>query len=173
MPGSDPLYYWDTCLFLAWIKDEQRPSAEMSGVREVVERAKRREVIIMTSVITHSEILQSQMPAGMERLLTGFMRRIQCKSVDMKIAKLAHDLRDHYVQKKLENKGKTLATPDALHLATAILYRADAFHTFDEDNGRNSLGLIPLSENVAGHRLQICKPKARNPELDLRPPPKG
>lgn len=39
MPGSEPLYYWDTCLFLAWIKDEVRPSDEMSGVREVIERA--------------------------------------------------------------------------------------------------------------------------------------
>jgi predicted nucleic acid-binding protein len=144
----------------------------MSGVREIVERAKRREAIIMTSVITQTEILQSQLPAGMERLLTGFMRRIQCKSVDMKIAKFAHDLRDYYVQRKTENNGKTLATPDALHLATAILYRAEAFHTFDESNGRNSLGLIPLSENVAGHRIKICKPEAKNPELDLGRPPK-
>ena len=33
MRGSDPLYYWDTCLFLAWIKDEERPTGEMDGVR--------------------------------------------------------------------------------------------------------------------------------------------
>jgi hypothetical protein len=43
MPGPKPLYYWDTCLFLAWIKDEQR--SEMDGVREVIARQKRRDVI--------------------------------------------------------------------------------------------------------------------------------
>ena len=52
MAGTDPVYYWDSCLFLAWIKDEQRPTGEMDGVREVVERFKRREVKIITSVLT-------------------------------------------------------------------------------------------------------------------------
>jgi len=169
MPGSNPIYYWDTCLFLSWIKDEQRPSDEMSGVREFIEKAKRREITIMTSVITHSELLQSHLPAGMERLFTGFLRRIQNKGVDIKIARLAHDLRDYYVQRKDENNDKTLSTPDALHLATAILYRANEFHTFDRRNGRQTLGLLPLSGNVGGHKLTICKPEARSPELDLKP----
>jgi hypothetical protein len=44
-----------------------------------------------------------------------------------------------------------------------ILFRADEFHTFDD-------ALIALSGNVAGHRLIICKPIARNPELDLQKP---
>jgi hypothetical protein len=36
MAGGDPVYYWDTCLFLAWLKDEERPSGEMDGVREIM-----------------------------------------------------------------------------------------------------------------------------------------
>ena len=27
MTGGSPLYYWDTCLFLAWLKDE--PTGEL------------------------------------------------------------------------------------------------------------------------------------------------
>jgi transposase-like protein len=61
--------------------------------------------------------------------------------------------------------GSKLKTPDAIHLASAILHRADEFHTFDET-------LIALSGNVAGHKLTICKPIAKNPELDLNPPKK-
>ena len=34
MPGPSTLYYWDTCLFLAWLKDEERKVGEMDGVRE-------------------------------------------------------------------------------------------------------------------------------------------
>jgi len=168
MPGDRPIFYWDTCLFIAWIKDEQRPSGEMDGVREVIAQARKRDAIIMTSVLTNVEVLASNLPVGLEGLFSGLMKRIEQKSIDIKIAKLAHDIRDYYTRKSLEFDGKTLSTPDALHLATAIIYRATEFHTFDGSNGRRTLGLLPLSKNVAGHALNICKPVARNPELDLR-----
>ncbi|HEX8165602.1 MAG TPA: PIN domain-containing protein [Beijerinckiaceae bacterium] len=98
------------------------------------------------------------------------MKRINRIGMDGKVASLAHDIRDHYMARAAEFGGKTLSTPDAIHLATAILYRADEFHTFDNDGSAKSLGLIPLSGNVGGHRLTICKPQARNPGLDLRRP---
>lgn len=167
MAGNSPIYYWDTCLFLAWLKDEQRNTGEMDGVREVVDRVKRREVKLMTSVLTLTEVLSSKIPAGIDTLFTALLKRVSKQGVDTKVATLAHDLRDYYVQRSAEHEGKTLSTPDAIHLATAILYRADEFHTFDEKNGRNTLGLLPLTGDVAGHRLTICKPIARNPELDL------
>lgn len=173
MPGKQPLYYWDACLFVAWIKDEQRNGDEMDGVREVVSRAKRREVTIMTSVLTTTEVLQSKLPVGTSTLLSGLMRRLQQTSIDSKIARLAHDLRDYYAERADLHGGKTLATPDALHVATAILYRADEFHTFDGGGVGKSLGLLPLSGNIGGHKLAICKPVATTPELDLRRAPPG
>ena len=171
MAGTETKYYWDTCIFLAWIKDEQRPSGEMDGVREVVARAKRREVIIMTSVLTLAEALQSKLPVGMDRLFADLLKRTQRIGMDIKVAQLAHDIRDYYMVHADEYEGKKLTTPDAIHLATAILYRADEFHTFD--NGKKdskSLGLIGLSGNVGGNRLIICKPQAKSPGLDLRKP---
>lgn len=173
MRGNKTIYYWDTCLFLAWIKDEERKTGEMDGVREVIERARRRDVIILTSVLTTTEVLQSTLPAGLETLFSGLMRRVEQKSIDVKIARLAHDIRDSYTRRADQFEGKTLSTPDALHLATAIIYRATEFHTFDGSNGRKSLGLLPLSGDVAGHNLTICRPVARSPELDLRRPGKG
>ena len=168
MAGADPTYYWDTCLFLAWIKDEERPSGEMDGVREIIERSKRREVRLVTSVLTLVEVLQSRLPVGMDTLFSGLMKRIIRLGMDSKVASVAHDIRDHYMSRTAEFGGKTLSTPDAIHLATAILYRVDEFHTFDRDGSSKSLGLIPLSGNVGGHRLIICKPQAKNPGFDLR-----
>lgn len=161
-----PIYYWDTCLFLSWLKDEERKIGEMDGVREVIERSGRREVKIMTSVLTSVEVLASKIPAGMDTLFEGLMKRINRVGMDVRVASIAHDLRNHYASLG----GKTLSTPDAIHLATAILYRADEFHTFDEEGSRRSLGLIPLSGNVGGHKLTICKPEAKRPQLDLRKP---
>lgn len=166
MPGSSPIYYWDACLFLAWIKDEERPSGEMDGVREIIELSKRRDALIMTSVLTSVEVLSAKIPVGMDTLFQQLMRRVNRVGIDTKIVTLAHDIRNHY--SKLG--GKTVATPDAIHLATAIIYRANEFHTFDNDGSRQSLGLIPLSNNVAGNKLTICKPQAKRPQLDLRKP---
>ena len=157
MAGANPLYYWDTCLFISWLKDEVRASGEMDGVREIIDRFKRRDCRIMTSVITSVEVLQSKIPAGVDTQFNGLMKRISRVGVDTKVAQMAHDIRDYY-----QKSGKKLKTPDALHLATAILHRADQFHTFDKDD------LIPLSGDVAGHKLVICKPEAKSPELDLR-----
>jgi predicted nucleic acid-binding protein len=171
MAGADPKYYWDTCLFLAWIKDEQRKSGEMDGVREVVARAKRRECKIITSALTLVECLESKLPVGMDRLFKDMLKRVNRLSMDIKVAELAHDIRDYYMKLATEFAGKKLTTPDAIHLATAILYRADEFHTFDDGKtDPKSIGLIQLSGNVGGHQLTICKPVARNPGLDLRKP---
>lgn len=160
-------------MFLAWIKDEQRKGNEMAGVREVVGRARRREVLIMTSVLTTTEVLQSRLPVGTDTLLAGLMRRLQQVSIDIKVARLAHDLRDYYSGRADQYGGKTLSTPDALHVATAILYRADEFHTFDGGGSGKTLGLLPLSSSIGGDKLVICKPVATTPELDLRSTPPG
>lgn len=173
MAGTDPIFYWDSCLFLAWLKDEERPTGEMDGVREVIDRFKRREVKIITSVLTTTEVLECKMPVGVGKLFHGLMKRVTRISMDSKIAEMAHDLRNHYSADPKKFDGKVLATPDAIHLATAILYRANEFHTFDggKKNGKH-LGLLELSGDVGGHRLTICKPTARNPGLDLRKPTK-
>jgi hypothetical protein len=97
------------------------------------------------------------------------LRRVSRQAMDIRVAELAHDLRNHYA----ELGGRMLSTPDAIHLATAIHYRADEFHTFDSGSSTKSLGLIPLSGNVGGHKLIICKPTAKSPQLDLRKPRSG
>ena len=170
MPGDSPLYYWDTCLFLAWLKDEERPTGEMDGVRELIELSRRREVRLMTSALTLVEVLSSKIPIGFDNLFNNLLKRINRVSVDIKVAGVAHDIRNFYAARQAEFGNKTLSTPDAIHLATAILYRADEFHTFDDKGSSKNLGLIPLSGNVAGNRLTICKPVATRPQLDLRRP---
>ena len=170
MAGNEPIYYWDSCLFLAWLQDETRKSGEMDGVREVIDRSKRREVKIVTSVVTLVEVLNGKMPVGMGRLFADMMkRRVNRIAMDIRVAQLAHDLRDYYSSRPKEFEGKTISTPDAIHLATAIIYRVTEFHTFDGGNSK-SLGLLQLSGDVAGNRLNICKPETKRPQFDLRKP---
>lgn len=156
---SQPVYYWDTCIFLAWLKDEERRTGEMDGVRDIIQRMKRRDVKLMTSVLTIIEVLETKIPVGIDSAFKDLLKRMSRQGVDIRVASLASDLRNHYAK-----NGRSLHVPDAVHLATAIHYRADEFHTFDEQ-------LIAFSGNVGDHRLIICKPETKAPQLDLRKPP--
>src|SRR5277367_6240872 len=52
-------------------------------------------------------------------------------SVDTRISQRASAIRNYYNQ-----RGTKLTTPDSIHLATAIIYEADEFHTLDGDGKR-------------------------------------
>ncbi len=171
MSGKAPLYYWDSCLFLAWLKDETtRKPGEMDGVREFVDKLRKGQISIITSTMTYVEVTTAKLPIGVTTLLEDVFkkRNLQKIAVDIKIAKLARDLRDYYSLRASEHNNKTLSSPDAVHLATAILYKVDEFHTFDEKNRNGTLGLIPLSGDVGGHSLIICKPVAKQPGLNIK-----
>lgn len=152
MRRGKPIYYWDANIFLAWLKDERlnRKPGEMEGLTEVVAMIDRQEAIMMTSVMTRAEVLESSLPPRTQNLFDKIFDRPNVVSVDLTapISNLAHQIRDHYRQ-----NSRSLKTPDSIHLATAINCKADEFHTFDEGD------LIPLNGNVAGYRLIICKPK--------------
>jgi predicted nucleic acid-binding protein len=159
MAGNNPpLYYWDTCLFLAWLKDEDRKSGEMDGVRDIIQKMKRRDARVMTSVLTSVEVLTAKIPVGIDVAFKDLLKRINRQGVDIRVASLAHELRNHYAK-----TGRSLKVPDAIHLATAIHFRADEFHTFDGQ-------LLSFTGDVGGNRLVICKPETKAPQLDLRKP---
>jgi hypothetical protein len=75
MAGASPAYYWDTCLFLAWLNDEQRNSGEMDGIREIIGKSKRRECRLVTSVLTQVEVLQSRIPVGVGNSFVDLLKR--------------------------------------------------------------------------------------------------
>jgi len=112
----------------------------------------------MTSVLTIVEVLAAKIPVGMDTPFKDLLKRVSRQSMDIRGASLAHDLRNYYAM-----LGRSLKTADAIHLATAIIYRADEFHTFDEQ-------LLSWSGNIGGHKLIICKPETKSPQLDLRKP---
>lgn len=163
MVGTRPIFYWDTCVFLAWLKDEQtRKPGEMEGVQEVLARFKRREVVLMTSVITVVEACNARIPAPVVGQFADVMQRPNFSriAVDIRVAKIARDIRDYYLLKPEKHGGKTLSVPDSIHIASAILYRATEMHTFDgrDSNKYESLGLLPLSGDIAEYKLKICMP---------------
>src|SRR5204863_497117 len=76
---------------------------------------------------------------------------------DPRIASLLADIKSFCRKLNSKDGRGELTDFDATHLATAIHYRASAFHTFD-NGGRRARGLLELNGNVAGYPLVICKP---------------
>lgn len=122
----------------------------MEGLAEVVWMVDRNQANILTSVITKGEVLQSSLSVSARTSFINIFNRPNIVAVDLtnQIAELSGFIRDYYV-----SRSQKMSLGDAQHLATAIAYKVDEFHTFDEDD------LIPKSGNIAGHKLIICKPK--------------
>jgi predicted nucleic acid-binding protein len=158
-----PIIYWDTCVFLALLQDEKRPNNEMDGVNFIASEIQKNHIILITSIATKGEVLQSTLDQdGIEKWSNFFKRRnVREVLTDGKVWNLTNKIRDYYQQQKDIDGLPTITLPDAVHLASAILYGASEFHTFDEFDSRKNpkrRALIPLNGNVAGYSLKICKP---------------
>ena len=181
MNGKTETIYLDACIFLAHLKNETRQDPrDMAGVEELTQKIDRLEVNLVTSVITLSEVLESGVPVNARDTFLRLFQRRHCHLIDVtaRIAEIAHNIRDYYRKQQAIDGLPTVATPDALHLATAIEVECDVFYTFDEkDDPKRKRGLIPLNPVVAGqYSLSIKKPAPTGaidmPLFPLPPPQK-
>ena len=78
-----------------------------------------------------ARLRSGKIPTGFDTLFANLLKRVNRASLDIKVASMAHDLRNYYASRPLEFSNKSLSTQDAIHLASAIIYRAHEFHTFD------------------------------------------
>lgn len=152
--------YWDACVFISLLSDyrDRRPD-EIDGLRDTIARVEGGQLIIFTTHLWESEVLQSRAAGqGAKDRLSRLFQRRRCQVLftDPKASKLANDLREHYAGK--------LDPMDSIHLATAIHNRIPVFHTYD--NGKKGgINLLDISGNVAGrYTITICKPPATSAE---------
>ena len=143
--------YWDSCVWLRLINDEEGAD----HCQAVLEAAQRGEVAIWTSSLTLAEVYkfkcegpkalaESQDALFESYIASDFVVEVQ---VDHQIAVLARRLcRAHSALKK---------PPDGIHLASAVIYNLDEFHTFDQDD---LLALEGTVMRADGSPLKICKP---------------
>ena len=161
--------YWDTCVVLSWIKNEQRKPGHMEGVEEAVREIAKGEIGLITSVLTRAEVWDTKLNSTQKNRLDKLFRRTNVAYVplDFAIAELTSELRDFYHASDFE-----LLLPDAIHLATAIHLDAIEFQTFDgvntrppKDPEKSKAGLLNLDESVAGRTLKIRLPNAQQLNL--------
>lgn len=167
MKGDREIVYWDACIFLAWLKDEPCDPGVMEGIEDTAKRVNDNEIVLVTSIMTQTEVLESKMPKETQTKFENVFKRRNVIWInhDTRVGKISHDIRDYYAQ-----RGTNLSSADCVHLASAVLYEVDVFYTLDGSGKKKRGHLLPLNGNVAGHKLKITKPYKSQLSFKLVPP---
>ena len=141
-PRRIPVYGVDTMLFVYHFEEHSQFGPWAARLLHAAEHDQLR---LVTSVLTLMEVLvapkrerQEQLCQRYRELFASFPQ-LTVLAIDQSIAEVASDLRAAY----------SLRTPDALHLATAIVAGADAFVTEDRRLSKiSAIRVIGISQAV-------------------------
>ena len=152
MPSKgQPLYYWDSSVFISWLLDgADRDKIDWLKLQGVAEEIAGGKVDVITSVITRVEILDKHCRTDKLKKFQAFLERPRSETIEVgnPEAEEAGRIRAHF-----SAKGTKLPLSDAIHLATAGLHGATHLHTFDREH------LLKLNGTVPEYSLIICKPE--------------
>jgi hypothetical protein len=158
--------FWDSCVFIAFLKD-QRDIYDTISIKHYLRDAQDRKIVIFTSSLVFAEVLPN-FTAGdshpyhgdVEAFIDDFRGCIKLVDPDPNIMRIAGRLRD-LPYKKGRSDGRRLGTADAVMLASALALteyydqEITYFHTYDrggkrdEEKGR-SIPLIGYEEWCEG-----------------------
>jgi predicted nucleic acid-binding protein len=165
MRAGKKVIYWDTSVFFAWLKDEPWEAEIVDGIEATVRQVHSNQVILITSVVTDTEVLRSRMlPAALAKWEAVFKRRnVKMIAHDLRVGRKSSQIRDCFFQ-----EGIKVATPDSIHLATAILYEADELQTLDGAGPtKKASDMIRLNGHACVDGLKIVTPATTNKQMSL------
>lgn len=168
-------------MFYEVLGDEPVTPQKRAAVQQHLEANKGGENVIVTSVITHLEVipakLEAKKPGAAQQYLGMFdAKRFVEIEINRNILLRASEIREFYFRALDQIKGtpqKVMDTADAIHLATATIYGAAEFHTRDNDQKGSKIPLVTLYDwsgvnKVCGkYPLNIVSPEAAQGAFDL------
>lgn len=148
-----PQFYWDTCVFIAHLNDDRVAyGATVDDIGQFLREAKDGKCQIHCSAITIAEVTKDKIRSGkwqFAEFLRDYRDAVIPVLPDAQVMAVAAELRS-LTYTKTGGKRK-LDTPDAIHLASALVLTdvygvaLDAFHTFDNGGKRGFEGPgVPL-----------------------------
>jgi predicted nucleic acid-binding protein len=154
--GDRPVYYWDSNIWITYFNEGRQHPDVFERIEELLAMVKRKQVIIITSVITRAELLELHIgPQNLRFYDDQFSRpNVRDQPVTRSITSLASDYRSHF--RTLRKAGKFA---DALHLATAVDNKVDELHTTDADD------LLPCDGDTMLRGTRVIRPVSSTPGL--------
>ena len=141
------IVYFDSCVFLAWLKGEDK---RVDTIGELFADAENKNLKIVTSTLSIAEVLniqgaQSPIPKNQRDAVRKLFLNewIITKSVNRRLAEISQDMVwDHGIKPK-----------DGIHIATALVYKVPVFYSYDKGltaktNFTTDIGSIKISEPI-------------------------
>ena len=140
--NNKPRYCWDTSVFLAWLNAE--PTAPLADIERLVDDVHANRAIPITSVVTYTEMLRARHTAKQIKAFDDFLKRSNVVRVEVSfaIAQKAEEIRSKAITLFKKGQQRTIKTPDAQIIATAILQKANVLHSLE-----------PQHCNLSGHSV--------------------
>jgi len=166
MPSSSvPRYYWDACVFLAYISGEQ---SRLPDLEALLDSAEKGEIEIYTSELSVVEVAFAATEGASGLLDPAIEHKINSlwdfpspvKRIDIYplITREARGL----IRVALSTPGQKIKPPDAIHMATARRLGVDALHTYEDQAARSRWAILT--------GLQVKEPIAPQPQLTPQTP---
>lgn len=148
--SSPTVYCWDVNVILAYMLQDS--SAPLADIDLVVGEIDRNEAILLVPVTAYMEILEAKNTPEQMAEVRAFLQRsnVEVANITQPIAEKVGQIRSRGLLAKPLRK---IEVPDATYLATALLYKADVFHTCEEGM------LLNLNGSDIVEKLLITKPK--------------
>jgi predicted nucleic acid-binding protein len=155
--------------------DEPVSPEKKMAIQEILEANKNCQNLIITSIITHIEVIPAKLNAkqidGEKKYRAMFDgERFLDYEINRNILMRAREIKDFYFRPAAPGQSqKVMDSADALHLATATIYGVSEFHTRDDDAQGSKIPLVSLYkwsgiESVCGKYPLLI----RSPEHDQR-----
>jgi predicted nucleic acid-binding protein len=153
MPNDD---YWDSCLFIEAV--QKTDPARLDCLIDLIHKAKRKELRIITSAYTITEVnklddlakVSGTLRDEQSRMILSFFENqyIYIRPVTRQVAELAHGFTCSH----------GLKNADAIHVATAILAKVTVLYTWDGSGKQRRGKLLPYNLKIGTPPLRIEVP---------------
>lgn len=134
-------------MFYEWLKEEPSTPHRKRALNRILQENESGNNVIITSTITHIEVLPDKLPALKERAyFSNFdSEKIIEYNMDVNVVRLAREIRNFYYREKTDKQPfKMMDAGDSIHLATAIIAGVDEFHTRDNEDKGSKVPLLSL-----------------------------
>lgn len=154
------LICWDTSVLIDWLKGIGNQN-RIRSIKSVIAEIEAKKYKLAVSTLVYVEVLECRMPEQAIKQFKEFMKNgdlVEVFAVDIRIAEKAQAIRN----RTRNEKKKMIKTPDAVHIATAIVSKAKQLHTFDD-------GILKLNgkDEVEGLVITACDMQDANRSLPL------
>lgn len=157
-------YSWDADVLISWFKDDQHRCVQIEPVWQEVKKG---EAMLILSSLCLTEVIENHPDCPeAEELFYKFRSHPNVRLFDVTelIARKAGEIRSaalsqHALSKFTSTPTKNIKTPDAIHIATAIVHKADMLHSYDLSNHSGT--------EVIKDQLKICPPRCLDGRRNL------